>query len=129
MKKRVGEDTDLKSFNERTLDDFAVARFNTDGSLDTTFGGDGKVTTDFFTARSDSLSDIAIDRSTGDIIAVGWTRGAGGSDDHNVGSETRSENLGQALCCSVLYGLLTPSGHPPSGNEPDAAVAAIGVGW
>src|SRR5688500_7833226 len=27
--------------------DFAVARYNADGSLDTTFDGDGKVTTDF----------------------------------------------------------------------------------
>ena len=29
------------------LSDFALARYNTDGSLDTTFGTDGKVTTDF----------------------------------------------------------------------------------
>ena len=29
------------------LCDFALARYNTDGSLDTTFGTDGKVTTDF----------------------------------------------------------------------------------
>ena len=28
--------------------DFALARYNTDGSLDTTFNGDGRVTTDFF---------------------------------------------------------------------------------
>ena len=27
--------------------DFALARYNADGSLDTTFGGDGRVTTDF----------------------------------------------------------------------------------
>src|SRR5688572_23297562 len=29
------------------LNDFAVVRYNTDGSLDTTFDGDGKVSTDF----------------------------------------------------------------------------------
>src|ERR687896_174979 len=28
-------------------DDFALARYNSDGSLDPTFSGDGKVTTDF----------------------------------------------------------------------------------
>ena len=28
-------------------DDFALARYNADGSLDTTFSGDGKLTTDF----------------------------------------------------------------------------------
>ena len=27
--------------------DFALARYNADGSLDTSFDGDGKVTTDF----------------------------------------------------------------------------------
>ncbi len=30
-----------------TVLDFAIARYNSDGSLDTTFGGDGTVTTDF----------------------------------------------------------------------------------
>jgi uncharacterized delta-60 repeat protein len=30
-----------------TGNDFALARYNTDGSLDATFGTDGKVTTDF----------------------------------------------------------------------------------
>ena len=31
----------------RRPDDFALARYNTNGSLDTAFDGDGKVTTDF----------------------------------------------------------------------------------
>ena len=33
---------------DTTLADFAVARYNSDGSLDQTFGNGGKVTTDFF---------------------------------------------------------------------------------
>lgn len=33
--------------NDYTGEDFAVARYNTDGTLDTTFGNGGKVTTDF----------------------------------------------------------------------------------
>src|SRR5438067_512338 len=34
------------SFNGSN-DDFALTRYNSDGSLDTSFGSDGKVTTDF----------------------------------------------------------------------------------
>jgi uncharacterized delta-60 repeat protein len=52
------------------LDDFALARYNTDGSLDTTFGTDGKVTTDFG-GEADVANGIAIDNS-GKIIATGF---------------------------------------------------------
>jgi uncharacterized delta-60 repeat protein len=48
--------------------DFCLARYNTDGSLDTTFDGDGKVATDFGTF--DSAYGVAID-STGKIVAAG----------------------------------------------------------
>ena len=49
-------------------DDFALARYNRDGSLDTSFDGDGKVTTDF--GASDQASAIAI-QSGGKIVAAG----------------------------------------------------------
>jgi uncharacterized delta-60 repeat protein len=48
--------------------DFALARFNSDGSLDTSFGGDGKVTTDF--GGYDGASSLAID-SNGKIVVGG----------------------------------------------------------
>ena len=48
---------------------FALARYNTDGSLDATFGGDGEVRTDF-TTRYDGAWGVAID-STGKIVAAG----------------------------------------------------------
>jgi uncharacterized delta-60 repeat protein len=52
-------------------EDFALARYNTDGSLDTIFGSGGKVTTDFSgESDADSLSDLAI-QPDGKIIAVG----------------------------------------------------------
>jgi uncharacterized delta-60 repeat protein len=53
--------------------DFAVARYNSDGSLDPSFDGDGKVTTDFGTDGDGSLEeaqDVAID-SKGRIVAAG----------------------------------------------------------
>jgi uncharacterized delta-60 repeat protein len=48
---------------------FALARFNSDGTLDTTFGGDGMVTTNF-TKRGDSALGVAV-RSNGKILAAG----------------------------------------------------------
>lgn len=49
---------------------FAVARFNADGSLDTTFDGDGKVTTLVFTR--DQIHSLAI-QPDGKIVAAGFT--------------------------------------------------------
>jgi uncharacterized delta-60 repeat protein len=49
--------------------DFALARYNPNGSLDTSFGSGGKVTTDFF-GDTDLLSDIVL-QDNGKIIAVG----------------------------------------------------------
>lgn len=50
--------------------DFAVARYNPDGTLDTTFDTDGKVTTDIAT-KIDYANDVAIDGS-GRIVAFGY---------------------------------------------------------
>jgi uncharacterized delta-60 repeat protein len=48
---------------------FALARYNTDGSLDTTFDGDGKVTTDF-AGFIDQALGVAI-QGDGKIVAAG----------------------------------------------------------
>ena len=50
--------------------DFAVVRYNTDGSLDTGFDGDGKVTTSFAATGLDVANSVAM-RPGGGIIAVG----------------------------------------------------------
>jgi len=50
-------------------DDFGLVRYNTDGSLDTTFGIGGKVTTDF-SGRVDRATALAI-QSDGKIVVVG----------------------------------------------------------
>ncbi len=51
------------------ISDFALARFNTNGSLDNSFGAGGKVTTDFFN-NNDRAADVAI-QSDGRILAAG----------------------------------------------------------
>ena len=53
-------------------DDFSAARYNTDGSLDTTFDGDGKLTTDF---GSDDFGWAAALQSDGKLVIVGSTTG------------------------------------------------------
>ena len=52
-----------------TLDDFAVARYNTDGTLDASFGSGGKVTTDF-TGGFDIASFVVI-QPDGKIVVAG----------------------------------------------------------
>jgi uncharacterized delta-60 repeat protein len=52
--------------------DFALVRYNTDGSLDTSFDSDGKVTTDFGGGNDQAFS-VAI-QSDGKIVAAGNSR-------------------------------------------------------
>ena len=49
---------------------FAILRYNTDGSLDTAFGGDGRVLTNL--GNNDGANDVAI-QSNGKIVAAGRT--------------------------------------------------------
>jgi uncharacterized delta-60 repeat protein len=49
--------------------DFALARYNLDGSLDTTFGNGGTVMTDFFGNEDDAFSVLI--QTDGKIVAVG----------------------------------------------------------
>ncbi|MBE2221341.1 MAG: tandem-95 repeat protein [Anaerolineae bacterium] len=57
--------------------DFAVARYNSDGSLDTTFSGDGLVVT-AVSANVDMALDVVIEPD-GQIVAVGHEEDAGGN--------------------------------------------------
>ena len=58
--------------------DFALARYHTDGSLDTTFDGDGKVTTDFGSGN-DVATDIVI-QDDGKILVTGGVDVAGNAE-------------------------------------------------
>ncbi|MFZ5629541.1 MAG: hypothetical protein ACOY5B_10465 [Spirochaetota bacterium] len=60
-----------------TNNDFAVARYNSDGSLDTTFNGTGKVTTSFGTNDSGMATAI---QSDGKIVVAGHTETGGVGD-------------------------------------------------
>lgn len=57
---------------------FALARFNQDGSLDTTFDADGKLVTNFGSASANAYAiDIALD---GKIVVAGDTRAGSNTD-------------------------------------------------
>jgi uncharacterized delta-60 repeat protein len=59
--------------------DFAVARFNSDGSLDTGFGSGGKTTTDFGSSE-EQANGVAL-LASGDVVAGGYSdQGATGDD-------------------------------------------------
>src|SRR5262249_24482946 len=50
---------------------FALARYNSDGSLDSTFGGTGKVTTDF--SLGNDVAKVLAIQSDGKFVAAGFT--------------------------------------------------------
>ena len=61
----------------KTPQNLALARFNSEGSLDTTFGGTGIVVTDF--GAEESTANLVI-QASGKIIVAGTTSSAGSSD-------------------------------------------------
>lgn len=52
--------------------DFALARYNPDGSLDATFGTNGLRITDIFPARADVVTSLAL-QTDGKIVAAGFS--------------------------------------------------------
>ena len=58
--------------------DFALVRYLTNGALDTSFGGTGKVTTSLFGSSSDTAYAVAV-QPDGKIVAGGITDSSGGS--------------------------------------------------
>lgn len=73
--------------------DFAIVRYNTDGSLDTTFGPDqtGIVITDFSGVGNDANA-VAI-QSDGRLVVSGWVKNSSGGNDLAVARYDPSGNL------------------------------------
>ncbi|MDB5338534.1 MAG: hypothetical protein JWN70_4153, partial [Planctomycetaceae bacterium] len=63
--------------------DIAMARLDTDGSLDTSFTGDGRKWIDLSDGGDDAGAAVAV-QPDGSIIVVGFTKGSGGDDDFAV---------------------------------------------
>jgi len=71
-----------QAYSGTTFQDFAVARYNSDGTLDTTFNGTGKQTIDIGTNSSEQAFGVAVG-SDGKIVVTGFT-GANGTTDNAV---------------------------------------------
>ncbi len=69
------------SFFDGTLLDFQIARYNPDGSLDTTFGTGGIVTTDI--EELDTLEAVAL-QADGRIVVTGATRPIGSAHELTI---------------------------------------------
>jgi uncharacterized delta-60 repeat protein len=63
--------------------DFTLARYNSNGSLDPSFSGDGRQTTDFGFGADDGANDVAI-QASGRIVAVGLAGGGITGDDFGL---------------------------------------------
>ncbi len=61
--------------NNGSNDDFALARYNVNGTLDTSFSSDGKVTTDIGSGEEDIAYAVAV-QSDGKIVAAGYSGSA-----------------------------------------------------
>ncbi len=73
-------------------DDFALARYNADGSLDETFGTGGTVTTGFTADSRDEGLDVAV-QTDGKIVVVGRSAATGVSFDFALARYTTSGSL------------------------------------
>ncbi len=71
-------------------DDFALARYNTIGTLDTTFGAGGKVTTAIGSGSAEAYSDAI--QSDGKIVVAGYSND-GSNDDFAVARYDTCGNL------------------------------------
>ena len=72
--------------------DIAMARLLTDGSLDTSFTGDGRKWIDLSDGNDDGGAAVAV-QSDGSIVVVGYTTSAGGDNDFAMARVTPDGSL------------------------------------
>jgi uncharacterized delta-60 repeat protein len=93
--------------NSKTVEDFIVARYNANGSLDKRFGKNGQITRDFF-RNVDSISAVAI-QPDGRIVVAGFAQLGGSGGTPRVFALARYRNDGQPDTSFGNGGALTTS--------------------
>jgi uncharacterized delta-60 repeat protein/uncharacterized repeat protein (TIGR01451 family) len=91
----------------KTVEDFVVARYNSNGSLDKRFGNNGKVITDFF-RNVDSISAVAI-QPDGKIVVGGFAQLGGSGSTPRVFALARFNSDGSPDSSFGSGGKLTTS--------------------
>lgn len=93
--------------------DFAVARFNADGTVDATFGNTGAAATDFGPGTDARANALAIDPGTGAITLAGFAGGdlaiarytATGAPDTTFGNGTGKLTIDLGATADIAYGV------------------------
>jgi len=115
--------------------DFALARYNTDGTIDTSFGSGGKVTTDF-NGRGDRIFAVVVEPN-GQILAAGFATTSGGdslaalalynSNGSLLGKGTADPGVATMITAMALQsdGKVVLAGSGTRGTGDDFVVARI----
>jgi uncharacterized delta-60 repeat protein len=113
-----------------TWTDFTVIRYNTDGSLDTSFDGDGIVRTDF--ALSNEQARAATIQPDGKIVAAGY-KGEGSGDDFALVRYNTDGSLDTSFDTDGKtindMGYPTTSGAGGVAAQPDGKIVVAGYSY
>jgi uncharacterized delta-60 repeat protein len=115
--------------NDSRLIDFAVVRYNVDGSLDTTFDGDGKATFDVTNSVSSSDTAYSVDvQPDGKIVLGGTTGGSGTFSDAALVRCNPDGSLDTSFnkTGKVILRLPDYEGIRAIKIQPDGKIAAVG---
>jgi uncharacterized delta-60 repeat protein len=93
--------------------DFALVRYNADGSLDTSFDGDGKVTTDF--GASTDAGNSVIQQADGKLVVAGYSDNGGNYDfalvrynaDGSLDTSFDGDGKSPRIWCGNDYGAIS----------------------
>jgi uncharacterized delta-60 repeat protein len=102
--------------------DFALARYNADGSLDASFGTGGRVTTDF--GGSESASAVTVEPS-GTITLVGFTSQAPGTTSFALARYSSNGSLERTT--TVSFDGNNFANALDVAPQPDGALVVVGV--
>ncbi len=110
-----------------TFTDFVLARFNANGTLDTSFDADGKVTTDMVANEQEEALGVAI-QADGKIVVVGYTGTAGSGGPANFA--IARYNADGSLDATFGSGGKVVSGVPGNAHavaiQPDGRIVVAG---
>ncbi|MBA3351880.1 MAG: hypothetical protein H0U23_05550, partial [Blastocatellia bacterium] len=110
--------------------DFALARYNPDGSLDTTFGVGGKVTTDFNSAPNTATA-VAL-QPDGKILVGGWVFFPGATQDFGLARYNPDGTLDLTFdgdgVATIGFGITVPGTDYlyDIALQPDGKIVAVG---
>ena len=104
--------------------DFAIARYNADGSPDTNFDGDGKATADFSGGWDDGM-DVAR-QPDGKLVVVGMSRATGGATDFALVRYCVNGKLDDGLNCGTpVFGVGGKTTTDFGGDTDGATAVAV----